>query len=133
MRTRAEREDLRHRVEFHGHVPDVADAMAGAGLLLHCREDEPFAAAVLEAMAAGLPVVAPRSGGCAEAVRDGHTGLLYEPGNADDAAACVVQLLDDRGLAARLGAAGREQARELWTEAKYLERQRRALARLSAS
>ena len=58
-------------------------------------------------MALGKPVVAARSGGNAELVDDGVTGLLVPPGNADALAAAVVELIDDPTRRAALGAAGR--------------------------
>lgn len=117
-------------VEWAGHVDDVRACMEGAGLLLHCRADEPLAAALIEAMAAGLPVVAPRAGGTPELVRDGVDGLLYEPDAARVAADAVLALVGDPSLAARLGASGRERARAEFSREAYLERHAAALAGL---
>jgi glycosyltransferase involved in cell wall biosynthesis len=60
----------------------------------------------LEAMAAGRPVVATRVGGLGEAVQHERTGLLVERPEAALLAAALARLVDDRELAARLGAAG---------------------------
>lgn len=62
---------------------------------------------VLEAMAAGLPVVASRVGGVPELVVDGATGLLVDPGRPDELAAALLRLVGDPGLRRRLGDAGR--------------------------
>lgn len=97
---------LTDQVIFRGRTDDVAAELAQAGLLLHCRDDEPFGIVMLEAMACGLPVVAPAAGGALEIVEDGETGLLYPPGDADAAAGHVLRLLDDPALARRLGAGG---------------------------
>ena len=98
---------LARRVRFQGYAGDVPSALRGLGLLLHCRPDEPFGVALIEAMAAGLPVVAPAAAGPAEIVEHEGTGLLYAPGDAGDAATQVLRLVRDRGLARRLGAAAR--------------------------
>lgn len=98
-----------------GHDQDVAGRMRDAGLLLHCRPDEPFGMVLIEAMAAGLPVVAPAAAGPLEIVLDGETGLLYPPGDADAAARCVLRLVRDPALSRRLGAAGRERVRRCFS------------------
>lgn len=103
---------LAPRVAFSGYSEDVAKALAGAGLLLHCRADEPFGMVLLEAMRAGLPVVAPRAGGPVEIVDDGVTGFLYTPDDTAEAARLVTTLIRDRELAARMGAAGRRRVEE---------------------
>ena len=61
----------------------------------------------VEAGAAGRPVVASHIGGLPFTVKDGKTGLLFEPGNPEDLAAKLTMLLDDPGLRQRLGTAGR--------------------------
>jgi phosphatidylinositol alpha-1,6-mannosyltransferase len=68
---------------------------------------EGFGIACVEASASGLPVIASRSGGLPEAVREGETGLLVEPDDPAAVASAAIRLLGDRSLAARLGAAGR--------------------------
>jgi len=83
---------------------------------------------LVEAMASGLPVVAPRAGGPLEIVEDGVTGLLYSPGDADSAAAAVRTLLDDPGRAAEMGAAGRARVRERFDAKRHTDLLRRAIA-----
>lgn len=68
--------------------------------------------AALEAMAAGLPVIASDSGGTREAVADGETGVLFPVGDAPALAAALRRLAGDAALRARLGVAGRERWRE---------------------
>ncbi len=75
---------------------------------------EGFGLVFAEAAAYAKPVVAGKSGGVADAVLDGETGLLVNPGDAGSAADAIVRILDDAGLAQRLGEAGRDRvAREL--------------------
>jgi glycosyltransferase involved in cell wall biosynthesis len=73
---------------------------------------EGFGLAVAEAMAAGLPVVITDMPGVREVIEDGREGLLAEPLLADDLASKLRVLLDDPGLARRMGAAGRRRAEE---------------------
>jgi phosphatidylinositol alpha-1,6-mannosyltransferase len=71
---------------------------------------EGFGLALLEASAAGLPVVSTRGGGTSDAVRDGETGLLVGQDDPDALAEALLRVLSDPALAARLGAAGRAYA-----------------------
>jgi glycosyltransferase involved in cell wall biosynthesis len=64
--------------------------------------------AILEAMAAGLPVVATRHGGIAEVVAEERTGFLVEEGDVDGMAARMLRLAETPRLASQLGEAGRE-------------------------
>jgi glycosyltransferase involved in cell wall biosynthesis len=108
LRARVESDPaLSRAVEFCGRVSNVPGVLGGCGLLLHARDDEPFGMVLLEAMAQGLPVVAPASGGPLEIVEEGETGLLFRPGDVEHAAGCVLRLISEPELAARMGAAGR--------------------------
>jgi colanic acid/amylovoran biosynthesis glycosyltransferase len=69
--------------------------------------------ALMEAMAAGVPVVSTRLSGIPELVEDGRSGLLAEPGDAASLASALRRLLDDPGLAARLAAAASERVSDL--------------------
>jgi phosphatidylinositol alpha-1,6-mannosyltransferase len=102
------------RVRFLTEVPDrdlpalynVAEVYLGVSRLMEQRV-EGFGISIAEASACGIPVVAGRSGGIPEAVRDGETGFLVEAEHVDAVAQAVGRLLDDRELRGRLGAAGR--------------------------
>lgn len=87
--------------------------LARASVLVAPCEREGFGLAAAEAMAYGRPVVAAAGGGLLELVDD-TTGILVEPRNVSALRAAVEKLLADPQLAARLGAAGRERARERW-------------------
>jgi glycosyltransferase involved in cell wall biosynthesis len=67
---------------------------------------------VKEAMASGLAVIASRVGGVPDLVRDGYTGLLFEPGNVDELRTCVRALCNDVELRRNMGKAGHDFMRE---------------------
>lgn len=103
------------RVRWLGAVPndDLPGLYALSDLYLGLsREDgleaEGFGIALADAAAAGVPVVAGRSGGTADAVRDGETGIRVDPADPVAVAEAVAGLLDDSGRRAVLGAAGRQ-------------------------
>jgi glycogen(starch) synthase len=73
---------------------------------------DPCPTVVLEAMAAGRPVVAAASGGILDMVVDGSTGLLFPPGDAAAMASALTRLLNEPETAQAFGAAGRDRARE---------------------
>ncbi len=102
------------RVEFLGSVPSAAALMVRADVVCVPSLSEAFGLVAGEAMALGRPLVATRVGGLPEVIDDGETGLLVDAGDPAALAAAVGQLLGDRDLAARLGAAGRERARALF-------------------
>jgi N-acetylglucosaminyl-diphospho-decaprenol L-rhamnosyltransferase len=105
LHRRAERPDLRERVEFAGRVDDPERLLAAAACLLHCAEREPYGMVVAEALASGVPVVGPDSCGPAELV-DPDCGRLYRPGDADAAARALTAVLDGPAI----GAAARARA-----------------------
>jgi len=101
------------RVQFLGVRRDIPEILAAADLLvLPSVTPEPFGRTVVEAMAAGKPVVATRDGGPLDILDDGETGLFCSPGDAQDLAEKVNALLDDGARARALGARGRIVARE---------------------
>jgi phosphatidyl-myo-inositol alpha-mannosyltransferase len=98
----------------HGHLPPyhaAADVFIGPA-----RGGESFGIVLIEAMAAGLPVVASDIDGWREVVRDGVDGLLVPPDDPPALAGSVRAVLDDPDLARRLGEAGRARAeRYAWS------------------
>ena len=82
------------RVQVVGPLDDVPQALTDAHLLLHCADKEPYGMVLVEALAAGRPVVAPSAGGPLEIVGDG-AGRLYPPGDAAAAAQAIREVLKD--------------------------------------
>ncbi|MEO8350364.1 MAG: glycosyltransferase family 4 protein [Chthoniobacteraceae bacterium] len=93
-------------------VPELVIAMQEATCLVHPTLEDNCPMVVLEAMAAGLPVIASRIGGVPDLVEPGVTGWLCNPENSAEFAHAVTQLLDDSTGARALGESGRRQARE---------------------
>ncbi|HWQ15173.1 MAG TPA: glycosyltransferase, partial [Roseiflexaceae bacterium] len=98
---------LGERVQFLGARDDVPHILAGAQVFALASRYEGVPISVLEAMRAGLPVLATAVGGVAEAVAHGRTGLLTPPGDERALAAGLRLLLGQPHLRAAMGAAGR--------------------------
>ena len=104
-------------VLFTGHQEDIRTyyGLADAFVLPSHSEGSPNV--LLEAMAAGLPIVSTDAGGAAELVSDGNTALVVERHAPQALSRAISALLDDRDLAGRLGAAARSAARDYTPEA----------------
>lgn len=100
--------DLGDRVTLEGHSRNVRAFMQNAVVFVHPSRWEGFGLVLLEAMAAGLPIVATRVSAIPEVVEDAVTGLLVPSDDDDALAKAMIRVLEDRVLAERLGRAGRE-------------------------
>lgn len=98
---------LESRVHFRGQQDDVAGWLASSQLFLLISKWEGFPRSILEAMRAGLPVIASDVGGCAEAVEIGSNGFLVRRGDDRTLAQLLENLLKRPELRAQLGAEGR--------------------------
>ncbi len=98
---------LSERVNFLGYQRDPAGRLACGHVFVLATRSEAFPRSVLEAMRAGLPVVASRVGGIPEAVSQGVEGLLVPPGEIEDLAAALRRLLRAPALRRELGARAR--------------------------
>lgn len=109
-RERVREQGLGNAVLFPGSRTDVFDLLRACDLFVHPSREEGFSNAILEAMAAGVPVVACEVGGNPEAIRDGVTGLLVPPGNPRALADGILRLLREPGPRVAMGTKGRERA-----------------------
>lgn len=110
------------RVRFLGARIDVAEQLARAQVFLLITNWEGFPRTILEAMRAGLPVVASDVGGVSESVLDGTTGFLVPRGDVETLQARLALVLQDPSLRTRLGRAGRTRYEERFTLARMLEK-----------
>ncbi|MBF0244953.1 MAG: glycosyltransferase family 4 protein [Planctomycetes bacterium] len=121
--------DLFSAVAFVGQrrPADMASLYAKSDLLVHPSVEaadgdmEGIPNVILEAMMHGLPVVASRTAGIPEALVDGESGILVEPGDPAALAAALTRLLDDPALAQRMGRCGREKALREFDQRRNIE------------
>ncbi len=99
---------IANRVEFLGERSDVPRLLADSDIFVLASAMEMLPISILEAMRAGLPVIASDVGGIREAVIHGVTGLLVEEQSVTELAHALRLLVQDAGLRARVGAAGRQ-------------------------
>lgn len=120
------------RVHFLGHRADTAGVMRALHLLVLPSYVEGAPNVVLEAMAAGVPVVATAVSGTPELVADGETGRLVPAGDPPSLAAALGALLADPGCRRRMGEAGRARATERFTLARMIDQYEALLLSLAA-
>jgi glycosyltransferase involved in cell wall biosynthesis len=137
LRELAGRLGVADSVRFLGRADRAATArwFRGASAFVLASRHEPFGIVTLEAMAAGVPVVATRVGGVPEFVHDGENGLLVEPDDAGAIAAALDRLAGDPGLSSGLVAhAGEDVEAFAWTRiaAQYQEVYAEVLASVGA-
>ena len=108
IRQRIDDERISSHVHWLGHREDVERILLEVDLLVHPANQEPFGRVLLEASAAGLPIVATDVGGTSEIVINGLTGILVPPRDPQALASAVVSLLLDPDEARRMGDAARQ-------------------------
>lgn len=119
LRRQADALGLGHRLSLLGDRADLAEIWPHLSVLVHAADAEPFGRVLAEAQLAGVPVVAFAGGGVAEVIEDGVSGVLTAGVDVQALAAAVSRLLEDRGLAERMGAAGEQLARERFDPAAH--------------
>ena len=112
---------LERRVRLLGQRDDVPQILAATDLLLAPSWEEPFGRSIIEAMAAGVAVLATAVGGPPEIIEDGRSGLLLAPRNPRLWAEAIARLLDEPARLAAIAAAGREQARRRFGVGQHVE------------
>ena len=107
--------NLPDRFRFAGGVKDLREHLATADVFVLPSRSEGFSNAIVEAMAASLPVVATNVGGNAEAVQDGVSGVIVPPEDSGALAAAIVHLLSNPAKARQMGAEGKRLVAEKFT------------------
>lgn len=121
LRARAQARSIIHAVHFLGSSPDPPSVMCGATIFVHPSLAEAFPYVILEAMSAGLPIVASDVGGIGEALVDGQSGRLVAPGNPGLLASALIDLLANPDRAARMGVAAKQRMHRLFTRAQMVD------------
>ena len=104
------------RVRFLGNLPDVRPLLAVTdATVLASTAVETFSLAMLESMAMGVPMIAPRIGGLQEAIVDGETGLLFQVGDRSGLERNMRNLLESRHKTQSMGLAARAKVKQLFT------------------
>jgi glycosyltransferase involved in cell wall biosynthesis len=122
LETKALSSGLGTAVTFAGMRSDVPKILAALDVFVSSSLWEGMPNAILEAMAAGLPVVATAVGGTPEVVEDGVTGLLVPPGDPKALAEAIACLLQDIDLRQQMGQAGRGRVTQHFSIERMVER-----------
>lgn len=118
---------LSRDVTMHGQVQRPQDALNQIGVLVLPSLAEGFGLVLIEAMAAGVPVVATNVPGIRDVVRHDETGLLVDPNDATGLAFAVMRVIEDARLRRRLMDEGLREVRERFSWDRVIEQYRREL------
>jgi glycosyltransferase involved in cell wall biosynthesis len=110
------------RVHWAGFRNDVHTFLAGCDLFVHPSLSDAFPTVLLEAMAAGVPVVASNVGGVPEIVVPGSTGALVPAGDAERLASVIAAMLADPATLERMRVAAQERAAREFSTAAWISR-----------
>jgi glycosyltransferase involved in cell wall biosynthesis len=123
LRSLMEELGLISHIEFCGFKSDIGPILNSSDIVVSSStESETFGRTLVEAMAAGKPVVATRVGAHPEIIEDGVTGFLVEPNNPKELADRIEKILLDHDLAKSMGKRGRERYEEHFTLEKYCKK-----------
>ncbi len=114
--------NLSDHFHFIGGVTDLHKHLSAADIFVLPSRSEGFSNAIVEAMAASLPVVATKVGGNAEAVKDGVSGFLIPSDDAAALSTAIIRLLSDPSQARAMGLAGKAIAEENFTIEAMMKR-----------
>jgi len=112
LQAQADRLNIAGNIHFLGKRDDVSDILSGADVGLLTSHEEGFSNAILEGMAAGLPMIVTDVGGNAEAVEDGKTGYVVPTKNPEELAKSIKKISEDANIRQQFGQAGRKRCEE---------------------
>lgn len=121
IETMVAEKNLREAVVFRGNVSDVARELSRAHIYVMSSDYEGLPVTILEAMAAGLPIISTKAGGVADVVKNEGNGILTEIGDEDGLAEAMKRLARDRRLRLRLAEHSRNMAGRFGIEAMAKE------------
>ena len=117
----AEAAGVAGQIRFAGFRHDLHQWLGSFDFCVHPSFREALGVAVLQAGAAGIPVVGARVGGIPEIVKDGKTGLLFPPGDAGALATAVARIAGDSEAARAMGRRARERVETLFSIGAMVE------------
>jgi glycosyltransferase involved in cell wall biosynthesis len=117
LRALSRRLGITDNVVFTGKRTDVPDILSCMDIFAFPTFTEAFGLCLIEAMAAGRPVITTDDGAAPEIVHDGQQGLLIPPGDEKALARAILRLIDDPALAKRLARSGLERSQDFTVEA----------------
>ncbi len=121
LRGDVQRRGLGGRVRFAGFRADLPQLLPGIDVVVHPAYREGLGVALLEAMSAGVAVIASSEGGISEVIEDGLHGRLIRPGESATLADALISLLADESARRAMGAAARRQVQERFSNTKMVQ------------
>jgi len=122
LRERVARLGIADNVEFLGHRDDIPELLATGAMAVRASLSEGLPLVALEAMAAGLPVIATDVGGTREVVDDGVTGYLLQPNDVQGLTRSICALAADANVRSEMGRRGREFVEQGYDWSRIAER-----------
>ena len=121
VQNRIKDHELEMNFRFLGWRADIPKILAGTDLLVIAADEEPFGRTVIEAMAAGVPVVSTKCGGPEEIILDGITGLLVPPNNPSKMAHAIERILSNPEFSQSLVNASKKRFNQMFTLQVYAD------------
>jgi glycosyltransferase involved in cell wall biosynthesis len=112
VRNKAEKLKITDQVEFKGKTDDIRSELQKSSIYVHSALYEPFGLVILEAMAAGLPVVTLDGKGNRDLIQDGKNGFLVDQGDRERFVQCILRLIEDQSLYKRIQTEGYKTAQQ---------------------
>lgn len=113
---------IEDKIIFTGYLNNMPEIIADLDIVVHAScTPEPFGLVIIEAMAAGKPVVATNAGGVPDIIQDGINGTLVPMRNADAMADAILDLLADPGKVKRMGRAAQKRVADAFTHIRQAQ------------
>jgi glycosyltransferase involved in cell wall biosynthesis len=117
LRAIASNLQIDNKIYFAGYRNDIFNVMGALDIYVHCSvEPDPLPGVIMEAMEMGKPAIGPMAGGVPEEIDDGKTGLLYNPGDYQEMAKMICQLIASPEFSRDCGVAGNQRAKTVFNK-----------------